>query len=204
MDALAATFGKDDAPTSKDLKKIIKTLNTVIKLTLMNAQHIRLLRSIVLQVTLTKKDHWAAAAIKEGTVKYSELASNYKGKPEERISKIAVPHLMAFNYLLQAAVKNITGDQLGILQDYVKKAGESGKGLHFYTSMKTLRLEKAFEKGSCKIISNVAEGSQEDRIWKLIRQGMLSSNQARALPGVAPPGHFENVLQEFLQDSGTV
>ena len=67
--------------------------------------------------------------------------------------------------------------------------------------VKTVMKEKAWENGEVKLLVNVVHDTQDHQAWMAMRRIMVEQTKsARILPGKAPPGKMEELLQSMLED----
>ncbi len=91
---------RNGVATEQDYDEIIMILKIIVKLGLMTAQQVRLLRSAILFAYEADKECDLMATIKEANTKYSLEANNFRN-PEESIAKISVPHTHTWNVMVK-------------------------------------------------------------------------------------------------------
>ncbi len=99
---------------------------------------------------------------------------------------------------------NLEGEQKQKLCDYVKtyteKAGKDPrKLLELYSQhVRTARIAKAYDKTNCKLEIGITAITPSDEVWQIMKQHKIG----KEMPGLAPPGHMEDLIQQHLEAMG--
>ncbi len=147
------------------------------------------------------KDPDPMVIIKEATTKYSIEAKKFRD-PEKRLAKISVPHIHVWNALIRWALqnKNLQPADKEHLNKCIETIKASGPGLKgFEKHVRVCRLEKAYEKTKTKFVIAVLDASPSAAALEIVERVLILA-KLRTLPGQAPPGHFEELLQNWLEE----
>lgn len=181
---------------NKELKKLKEAVVLLTKLGLSHAQQMRTIRAILLDVIMMLEESEWMKDIVEAGQKYASLMPD-SGR-DAKIEKMVLIHHHAWNALITIALKQAQGEQAKKIQDYISHIKIKG-GIHGFQRVKTVMREKAWERGAVKLLVNVMPGTIDYDIWQIVK-GMLVKSGGRALPGKAPPGKMEELLQSMLEE----
>eukprot|EP00969_Alexandrium_andersonii_P333638 14745403-Alexandrium_andersonii.AAC.1 len=195
-DGVGAGVAAGSAASTKGLEGVVKVL---AKMSLQNAQNMRAVRSVVITTVNMPAAHEAIVGMKAATAAFMEKAKSYKGG-EEKFKAIGCPHWHSWNALVKWAGENGKQDLKAHVAEYLQIAKDSGLGVHFYAEdVKLVRVAKAYAKDRAKLEVSMESGSKAAILWKLIQGELEAQEGCRVMRGTAPPGHFEDQLQQWLE-----
>lgn len=187
-------------------RELQRTVETLTKLTLSNAQQIRGMRSILLDCYRLPADAQLVVAAKAATQAYAEKARKIENAAD-RYERIGLPHLHAWNGCIRAykaaleaggaAAKPKLDALLGLLE---KTRAEGGKIVMEHVPY--CRVRKTFNRDYMNLEIHVMRGTHSRGIYEMVREWVLSLKGAAQLPGTAPPGDLGRKLQEWLEANG--
>lgn len=188
----SAKGGKDQ----NDVKKIVAVL---CKLSLADALGVRILKAAVIQTVLIATESVWVVTIRAATKKYVEITKDME--KDEKFNKFGLPHAHAWNAVIKVmtdkAVASGDEDAKKKLDEYVQVAKSQGGFNFFLDSVKVFRLFKAYDKEKIKIEVAIKDSSAEAQLWATAVT-LMRGDGGRLLPGTAPPGQLEGLVQTFL------
>jgi hypothetical protein len=188
--------GKLDQQEFDKLKAIVVML---AKMGLQAQQQIRLLRSVIIACMLCRDTHEALICTKEATKLYSDKAKLIKDV-EKRQKAMSVPHTHRWNALVKWLLnQKLPTHMKQTVEAYIKSMVEMKMGFRAYEKhVKVCKVAKAFNKGFVKLEVSVVSGSSAEAVFDILTETMVQQG-CRSLPGQAPPGYFEDQVQEWLE-----
>eukprot|EP00971_Amphidinium_carterae_P042506 835517-Amphidinium_carterae.2 len=168
------------------------------KISLSNAQQIRLVKSACICTVLVSADSKYVTAMKAATAKYMETGQDMSR--EQKVQQHSLPHAHAWNaaLLVLKATSEQNKTKVETYSTQIMKAG----GMHVYCNhVKVFKVAKAYDKTKLKIEASITEGTDEAHLFQLMISD-LNADGGKVLQGTAPPGALERTLQTYL-DSGT-
>lgn len=189
----------------KDMAKLLEIVSMLIRLGLQTSQQVRVLRSIVLQVMMMAVDHELIQKVKAAHKRYVNAAQKFKDA-EKKQAALSVPHLHSWNAML-AYFKVAWADNaqlLAKLKEYTdgvaaQANNEPRKAMDIFAQhVRSIKLMNAFDKAKTKLEISIIAGTPAVEIWKSMKEWMISKKVAKEMMGTAPPGHMEDVLQQYL------
>lgn len=89
--------------------------------------------------------------------------------------------------------------QKELLEKHIRAAADQKNGLKvFEKHVKVAKVSKAFERRLLKLEFSVVSSSPTEEVFD-IRHSVLVAQGCRPLPGQAPPGYFEDQIQNWLE-----
>ncbi len=106
---------------------------------------------------------------------------------------LIVGHLMGHPVGLRGTARR----QKHAVDSYIKSMADMKIGFRAYERhVKVRKVAKAYNKGSVKLEVSVVAGSSAEIVFDILTETLVQQG-CRALPGQAPPGYFEDQVQEL-------
>ena len=123
-----------------------------------------------------------------------------------RQAKYSRYHVHAWNAVIEWLIKaeGVTEPQKKDIQQNIDHAKGRGGLKFFEEEVKVCGIAKAYEKTEKKLEISVVAGTKSEAIYQILRTVLtLPVQGGRSMAGQAPPGHFENAVQGWLEGRST-
>jgi hypothetical protein len=197
----AAAQERGGPPAKAELEKLTNIMQTIAKLSLQNTQQVRLLKSAIVLVTMLPIECGLVKAIKAATLAYTEKAKTIRD-PIKRVDSLSVPHTHSWNAMLKWLLAHtaLTSSQKDTINEHIEAAKTKKTGLRaFEQHVKIMKLTKAYEKTKIKLEVAVISETGAEKVFEIALDILAKKEGARVMPGQAPPGYFEDQIQQWLE-----